>query len=158
LKLTVGVSDMKVSSNPGDVIVTHALGSCLGIVMYDPVSTTGGMFHALLPQSSVSPDKAEKNPYMFIDTGTPRFVDEIKRAGGDPKRLVIKVAGGAQIREGADVFAIGKRNFVALRKVFWNLGLVIRAHDTGGDIARTMTLDLKTGHTTLMSKGTTWDL
>ena len=69
MKYIVGVADMKISAEKDDLIVTHALGSCLGITIYDPVACVGGMLHVMLPLSTIDPNKAAANPYMFVDTG-----------------------------------------------------------------------------------------
>ena len=71
MDLIVGVGDMKVSSNPEDVLATYSLGSCIGLIIYDPVVSVGGLLHYMLPESSLDGNKAKKNPYMFGDTGIP---------------------------------------------------------------------------------------
>jgi chemotaxis protein CheD len=155
----VGVGDMKVVSGDGNVIVTHGLGSCLGVTIYDPVAKVGGMFHVMLPASSVSPDKAVSNPLMFVDTGLPLFFRQAYAAGASKQRLITKVAGGASLsHDREDFFAIGKRNYIALRKIFWQNGVMISKEDVGGNISRTMYLDTSTGRTWLQSNGTEWDL
>lgn len=159
MRHVVGVAEMKISNQPDDIIVTHALGSCLGIAIHDPVTLVGGILHVMLPSSNVSPDKAEKNPCMFVDTGTPQFFRAIYSQGGQKNRLIVKVAGGAAIGQGKeDFFAIGKRNFVMLRKLFWKNGIMIASQDVGGKLARTLYLDIKTGRTWLQSKGREWDI
>lgn len=158
MRHVVGVADMKIASGTGDVIVTHALGSCLGIAIYDPVAHVGGIFHVMLPSASVSPEKATKNPWMFVDTGTPLFFKDAYAAGAIKERLKVKVAGGASLGNGEDFFAIGKRNFIALRKLFWKNGIMIAAEDVGGNISRTLHLDVATGRTWIQSKGEEWEL
>ena len=69
MKLTVDISDMKVSQNPEDTLITCALGSCVGVAMYDPVVKVGGLLHAMMPVSRSDPAKAASKPYMFVDTG-----------------------------------------------------------------------------------------
>ena len=59
MRYVVCVADMKIAAGADDSIITHALGSCLGITVYDPQVRVGGMFHVMLPSSSVNPDKAE---------------------------------------------------------------------------------------------------
>ena len=56
--LTVDISDMKVSTNPEEILVTYSLGSCVGVVLYDPVVRVGGMIHCMLPLSRIDPEKA----------------------------------------------------------------------------------------------------
>ena len=153
----VGVADMKLSAQGGDQIITHALGSCLGITIYDPVSNVGGMLHVMLPISTIDPTKAAANPYMFVDTGVPRLFIECYKVGAKKQHLVIKVAGGAYTRGGEDndYFQIGKRNFTMLRKIFWKNGVLIKAHDVGGSCSRTMTLQIGTGEVGLKINGST---
>ena len=152
MKYVVGVADMKISASSGDVIVTHALGSCLGIAIYDPKAKVGGMLHVMLPQSKIDPQKAAENPYMFIDTGIPKLFTDCYAKGADRKRLIIKVAGGASFRDvDTDIFAIGKRNYIMLRKLLWKNGFMISSEDIGGTISRTMFLDISTGRTWLRS-------
>jgi chemotaxis protein CheD len=72
---------MRVARASGDEIVTYALGSCLGITVYDPVARVAGMLHVMLPLSTIAPDKAVVNPYMFVDTGVPKLFFETYKAG-----------------------------------------------------------------------------
>lgn len=154
VKLIVGVADMKISKDAQDVIVTHALGSCLGIAAYDAAGRVGGMLHVMLPQSEVNPAKASANPYMFVDTGVPAFFRELWAAGALKGRLTVKVAGGAAIQvSGEDRFAIGQRNYLLLRKLLWKNGVLIKAEDVGGNAPRTMYLDMGTGRVWLNNAG-----
>ena len=159
MKIVVGVADMKISSQPGDVLVTHALGSCLGIVAYDPRANVGGMLHVMLPLSNVNPEKAKLNPYMFVDAGVPAFFRSIYDAGGLKPRLVVTVAGGANV-QGVDMdrFAIGKRNYIVLKKILWKNGVLIDASDVGGKEARTMYLEVGSGRVWLCNRGVTTEL
>jgi chemotaxis protein CheD len=150
---TVGVADMKVSAERGDVIITHALGSCLGVTAYDPVACVGGLLHVMLPLSTIDPVKADRNPFIFVDTGFPRLLIECFKAGAQKQRLEVRVAGGAnsQDREEDDFFQIGKRNLIILRKLLWKNGLLMKSYDVGGSNSRTMSLEIGTGTVTIKS-------
>ncbi len=151
----VGIAEMKVSDQRSDIIITHALGSCLGIAAYDPVACIGGLLHVMLPLSSIDPVKAERNPLMFVDTGFPKLVLECLRIGAQKQRLEITVAGGANSndREENDLFKIGKRNFLILRKLLWKNGLLLKSYDVGGSNSRTMLLEIGTGKVMIRSSG-----
>jgi chemotaxis protein CheD len=153
VKQIVGVADMCISSASDDVIVTHALGSCLGISAHDPQALVGGLLHVMLPQSSINPDKARTNPFMFVDTGVPAFFRKLYEAGALKSRLKVKVAGGSNVQGGEDRFAIGKRNYIMLRKIFWSNGVLIEAEDVGGSVPRTMYLEIATGKLRLSVAG-----
>jgi len=159
MKLVVGVADMKIGTSTDDLVVTHALGSCLGIAAYDPSAHVGGILHVMMPVSSVNPDKARTNPYMFVDTGVPAFFRQLYNAGAIKGRLVVKVAGGANVNNVTrDTFAIGKRNFIMLKKIFWKNGVLIESTEVGGACARTMYLDISCGHVWLSTAGRERDL
>lgn len=153
--LTVGVADMKISSSKGDVIVTHALGSCLGVTIFDPLTGVGGMLHAMLPDSGIDPRKAAENPFMFVDTGVPRLFRDCYGRGAEKSRLIVKVAGGATSKANVedDYFQIGKRNFVMLRKLLWKNNVLLKSYDVGGTESRTLTLDMGSGSVLLKVSG-----
>lgn len=147
MKQIIGIADMKISARPDDVLITYALGSCLGITVYDPVAKVGGMIHIMLPDSSVNPAKAADNPLMFVDTGVPQLFKECYKLGAKKERMVLKVAGGAALQnnEERDQFQIGKRNFVMLRKLLWKNNVLIKSCHVGENFSRTMSLDMSTG-------------
>ena len=150
MKYIVQVGDMKVGVK-GDEIVTHALGSCLGLMVYDPVAHVGGLLHAMLPLSKINPQKAESNPYMFVDKGVPCLFKEVYNLGGQKERLVVKAAGcGSPIGKN-EMFKIGERNYTVLKKLLWKNNVLLKAEETGGTISRTVYLDITTGRTTIKS-------
>lgn len=153
MKHIVGVSDMKLSNSAGDLIVTHALGSCVGIAIYDPVALVGGILHYMLPQSKIDANKAVNNPYMFGDTGIPELFTQAYKLGATKGNLRVVMAGGAQVFEKKDFFAIGKRNVVIARKMFWKNNVLIATEHVGGNIPRTMYLEIGSGKTWLTSQG-----
>lgn len=153
----VGVADMRISSSPEDEIITYALGSCLGITLYDPVAHVGAMVHVMLPSSSIDPVKAAMNPCMFVDTGVKNLFLESYKVGALRNRLVVVAAGGACANglEQDDYFQIGKRNVTVLRSLLWKNGIILKSSDFGGNLARTMSLDVGTGKVLIRINGTT---
>ncbi|MBS3820352.1 MAG: chemotaxis protein CheD [Planctomycetes bacterium] len=159
MKHIVGVADMKISGGAGDIIVTHALGSCLGVSAYDATAQVGGILHVMMPVSSINPEKAKANPCMFVDTALPAFFRALYDKGAEKKRLIVKVAGGANVQgNGSDRFAIGKRNYIMLKKVFWKNSALIDSEDVGGTKARTMYIEIGSGRVWLSNAGSEWDL
>lgn len=148
---------MRVSSSPEDEIITYALGSCLGITVYDPIARVGAMVHVMLPSSSIDPVKAALNPCMFVDTGVKNLFLESYKAGAQRNRLVVVAAGGACANglEQDDYFQIGKRNVTVLRSLLWKNGIILKNSDFGGNLARTMSLDVATGTVLVRINGTT---
>ena len=147
---------MKASATVGERLITYALGSCLGIVIYDPVACVAGMLHVMLPTGTIDAQKMQDKPAMFVDSGVPILFKECYKLGAKKERMIIKVAGGAHAgaSEEADRFQIGKRNMIALRKLLWKNGVLMHANDTGGiQTPRTMWVDVATGDVTLKING-----
>lgn len=141
----MGVADLKVSDNPDDVLVTYALGSCIGVAIFDPVCKVGGLIHFMLPDSALDPDKAREKPAMFADTGLPVLFKSCYQLGAEKKRIVVKVAGGASILDDANYFRIGQKNMMALRKIFWKNNVLISAENIGRSCNRTVRFHIGTG-------------
>ena len=151
----VGVADMVVSNDSSAEIVTYSLGSCLGITVYDPIKKIGGLLHIMLPDSKIDAAKAVSAPFMFVDTGVPRLFHGAYNLGADRSRLVVKVAGGAQLIDQQGIFNIGARNFTALENLLAQNGLRAHATDVGGLSSRTVRLDLANGNVTVKTPGAT---
>ncbi|BDQ34529.1 chemotaxis protein CheD [Pseudodesulfovibrio portus] len=150
--LTVSISDMKFSTDPGDVLVTYSLGSCLGVTAYDPKARIGGLIHCLLPSAVGAKERARKKPFMFVNTGVAMMVRILLENGAQKNRLVFKVAGGANMRSN-DFFSTGKRNMEALTKLLDRNKVSLAAQAVGGTIPRTMYLYLDTGRVVVKSLG-----
>ncbi len=149
----VDIADLQVAKDPKVDLVTYSLGSCIGVAIWDPEVRVGGLLHYMLPQSSISPEKARLNPAMFADTGIPQLFRSAYELGAVKKRLIVKVAGGSSLLDDNGTFNIGKRNYIILRKIFWKNGILIDAEDVGGSISRTMRLEVATGRVTIKNRG-----
>lgn len=151
--VVIGVADCHVTSDPSSVLVTYALGSCVGVSIYDPVARVGGLLHFMLPAAPAGAIESGKSPYMFADSGIPMLFREAYERGAEKKRLQVRAAGGAQIMDERGVFNVGQRNCVAMRRILWRAGVILQAEDTGGILARTMRFELASGRVFLRSPG-----
>ncbi len=143
------------SNLPGESIKTFALGSCVAVVVYDPVSQTAGMVHVVLPDSRINKARAEALPGYFADTGIHALMSDMSRLVGhlDPKMLIVKLAGGANILRAQKAFNIGQRNIAAVRTELARRGVMPVAHDVGGYVSRNMTIDVENGKVECSSPG-----
>ncbi len=157
MRHVIAVGDMKVGRS-GDLLVTHALGSCLGLMIYDPAAQVGGLLHAMLPLSKINPEKAQANPFMFVDIGVPSLFKAVYNKWGEKQRLIIKAAGCGNPIGNSEMFKIGDRNFTVLKKLLWKNNVMLTGQDTGGTDARTVNFALASGQTILSSKGRKWEL
>jgi chemotaxis protein CheD len=150
-RIDVGVADMKCSDDPIGYLATRALGSCIGLTAYDPITKVGGLLHYMLGQPR-DKDKARLHPHMFALSGVPALFRAICELGGQRERLIVCAAGGAVILDDPDGYSIGKRNHAVLRKLFWKNGIVLHGEDCGGSAVRDMKLDLGTGQVIVSSQ------
>jgi chemotaxis protein CheD len=151
--LVIGIGDCKVSRDPDDVLVTHALGSCIAVVIHDPIAKVAGMLHYMLPESSLDADKAGKRPFMFADTGIPLLFKAAGELGALKSRMVVMAAGGAQMLDPNGTFNIGQRNHTAMRKIFWKAGVIVHKEEIGGTSSRTVRIDVASGRVQLRTSG-----
>lgn len=142
--ITIGLGGCAVSKQPGDIIKTYALGSCVAVITYDPSMKIAGMIHVVLPEASIAPQKVSTQPAYFADTGIQLLLRKMEQWGSSG-RYIIKLVGGAQIGDPNYYFNVGKRNVLATRKYLWANRKVPYAEDIGGMISRTVEISVDTG-------------
>jgi chemotaxis protein CheD len=151
--IKVGMADMNICVSP-DAITTLGLGSCVGIVLYDPVRKIAGMVHVMLPDSTKI--TKNENKAKFADTGIDFLIKSMIDQGADRRTLIAKIAGGAQMfafSSNMDIMRIGDRNVEATKKKLSELGISLRAEDTGKDYGRTIEFYPETGELYIKSIG-----
>ncbi len=156
----VGVGEYATSKSSDEIVKTLALGSCVAVVLLDPINRAVGLLHVALPESSINKKRAAEKPGMFADTGIDTILQEMGKNGYKPGgRLIVKLAGGASIMDPNNTFNIGKRNILAVRKCLWHYKLGAVAEDIAGTISRSVSVNLKTGKVILSSPGRgDWEL
>lgn len=135
---TIGIAEMKVTKSP-DKIVTLGLGSCIGLVLYDPISKIGGMVHIMLPTAKSSMNASNK--LKFADTAILELIRVMTAAGAVRSQLIAKLAGGAHMFQSAykdDIMNVGNQNIEMCHKVLQNQSISIRSEDTGGKSGRSL--------------------
>jgi len=152
-QVVVGMADCRIVQAQGQVLATYALGSCIGLTVYDPQAVVGGLLHFMLPDSSIDPARGRENPYMFADTGIPLLLAGMLERGACKRRLIVRAAGGASLMDPQNVFDIGKRNYLAMRKILWKAGVLLHGEAVGGSNSRTVRLEIGTGKLWLNEAG-----
>lgn len=147
----VGISDQKIVKAP-DLLITYALGSCVGICLYDPLVSLGGMAHIILPNSMECSNR--DNKYKFADLACGEMLRTMEYRGARRARMTAKIAGGAQMfvtQSNYPMGNIGQRNVAAVKAALAALGIRIVAEDTGLDYGRTVSFDPQNGSMTVRS-------
>jgi chemotaxis protein CheD len=149
----VGISDMKVSKNPKEHLITFSLGSCIGIAIWDHVARVGGVLHYMLPDSRLDKERARSNPYMFGDSGIPMLFKMAYRLGATKQNMTVRVVGGSQLMDSAGIFNIGQRNYEIAKLLFAKNSITPAKVDVGGSVNRTLSVDVATGQVVLKVSG-----
>ena len=135
--VNIGIADLNVVKSP-DVLATYALGSCIGICLYDAELKIAGLAHIMLPWSKEAGAGAD-NPRRYADTGITELIQKMCAIGAKKYRLTAKIAGGAQMfSTNSTVFNIGERNIEAVKKVLSTYNIPIVAEETGSNFGRTV--------------------
>ena len=143
-KLTVGIADMKMARDEG-VLITYALGSCIGICLYDPFIRLGALVHVMLP---LNMEANRTSPLKYADTGIRLTIRKMEQRGARRSRLVAKIAGGAKMFDVAgngSLGSIGQRNIDSVHQVLQQERVRLLREDVGGRSARTLLFDVATG-------------
>ncbi|KAF5063699.1 chemotaxis protein CheD [Anaerotignum sp.] len=152
-EIAVGIADMKFTRMEGRLI-TYALGSCVGVCLYDPIAKVGAMVHIMLPQRLEN--SADANVYKFADTGIRATIKKMEVFGAVKRRLTAKIAGGAKMFDipgGGSLGNIGQRNIESVRNTLREEGIPIVSEEVGGNFARTLVFDCSNGQGNIRSFG-----
>lgn len=135
-RIIVGLAEGKIALE-NQYLISYALGSCVGICLYDRLHKIAGMAHVILPSKLESHDR--RNPYKFADEGVDALIQEMKRHGAEQTWLIAKIAGGAKMFSAVGwEWEIGARNIRTVKKSLAKAGIQIAAEDTGKDYGRTI--------------------
>lgn len=151
-KLIVGIADMKMAQNNG-MLVTYALGSCIGICLYDSTIRLAALIHILLP---LNMEAGRKNPLKYADTAIKETIRQMETKGANSVRMTAKIAGGAkmfQVLNSGSFGNIGQRNIESVHLGLKKAGIRLIDEDVGGSFARTLLFDTATGKVCIRSYG-----
>jgi chemotaxis protein CheD len=157
-QIVVGMADCRIGDAPGQVLATYALGSCIGLALHDAKAGVGGLLHFMLPDSTIDRDRSRNNPWMFADTGIPLMLERLCARGASKRRLTVRAAGGASMMDQENVFDIGRRNYLAMRKILWKAGVLVHGEAVGGVRSRTVRLEISSGKFLILEDGAVREL
>jgi chemotaxis protein CheD len=151
-EISVRMGELAVSADPGAVLVSIGLGSCIGLALVDAGAGVAGLAHIMLPGPGLR-DAASRPPGTFADTGVPALVDAVLAAGARRVRLNAVIVGGAQMFGGKGRMQVGARNEEAVRRALREARLPVAAADTGGGSGRTIRVFVDDARVTARAAG-----
>ena len=152
-RVAVGVGEIALSPPADRVLVAHSLGSCIGVAVYDRRTGEGGLMHCQLPSRNLygSTSSERRLPARFADEGLSLLLDRMEIGPRERDHITVVLAGGSSVLDPSRHFRIGERNLAMVRKVLWSRGLMVRASDVGGEVPRTLSLDMDDGRIAVWS-------
>ncbi|TGL61782.1 chemotaxis protein [Leptospira ognonensis] len=151
--INVGIADIKVGQ--GDVVLRTTLGSCIGIVLYDPDQKIGGLSHIMLAKDPTGKDNL-KFPHKYGETALPELVKMMTDAGSPVGKFYCRMFGGASMFKGINsnfLQNIGEQNILIVRKFMETHKIPIIVEDIAGNEGRTISLYCDDGRVLLKKAG-----
>lgn len=151
-RLFVGISDLEVAKAPATLSAV-ALGSCVGIILHDPVAKVGGLAHVLLPSPNIGRPRADA-PGRFAPSAVAALIEGLVGIGAEPTRLTARLVGGASMfaqLQPAGSIQMGERNVHAVREALRRHGVRVVAEAVGGDFGRSLDFDVESGQVVVSS-------
>lgn len=150
-KLTIGIADMKMLQGEG-ILITYALGSCIGLCFHDPKLKLGALLHIMLP---LNMETGRTHPLKYADTGIRETLKAMEAKGASRARMTVKIAGGAKMFEvaGGGLGNIGQRNIESVHAILKRENIRLLAENVGGTVARTLLFDVASGQGCIRSYG-----
>ena len=151
-KISVGIADMKMLQGEG-ILITYALGSCIGLCFHDPRLRLGALLHIMLP---LNMEAGRTHPMKYADTGIKETLRQLEAKGASRSRMTVKIAGGAKMFEiagGSGLGNIGQRNIESVHAILKRDNLRLCGEYTGGTVARTLLFDVGSGQACIRSYG-----
>jgi len=143
-RVRIDVGDLHASSNTDHILLTYALGSCVGVAVHDPHIHAGGLAHIQLPTCNDASRNAE-GVWSYADRALPELFQRLYALGANKQNMRIVLAGGASVSDPANFFQIGRKNYLAVKNLLWRNGYFVAAEAIGGTDWRTMRLEIGTG-------------
>jgi chemotaxis receptor (MCP) glutamine deamidase CheD len=123
-------------------VIKTLLGSCIAVCLYDPVRAVGGMNHFLLPRGNGDGDDTARFGVHAMD----RLIGATMKAGGDRRRFVAKVFGGANVLDvKISVVNVAQRNIDFINTFLEEEGIPVLSKDVGGRYPRHLRFHTETG-------------
>jgi chemotaxis protein CheD len=143
--IEVRMGELCVQASPSR-LVTRALGSCLGITLYNPFKKIGAMAHPMLPD--INKARQNTNPSRYVNYVIGKMVVELEKMGSTRSQLIAKLFGGARMFSfitADSILNVGEKNIVIARTVLNEMCVKIAAEEVGGNFGRTIELNLENG-------------
>ena len=127
-------------------IISTLLGSCVALVLHDPVRKWGGMNHYMLPTSETA--NSGLSPGKYGDKAIPNLIRVATMSGSQLSSLTARIYGGGKVvghLASAGSMDIGERNIELAESLCRENGLRIIERHVGGTSGRKIFFNVDDG-------------
>ena len=148
----VAIAELELARAPA-TLAALGLGSCVAVIMHDPVAEVGGLAHVLLPSPNVGrarPSSAGR----FAPTAVANLVEGLIALGAAQPRLSARLVGGASMfaaLQPPGTIQMGERNVLAVREALHRHRIRLAGEVVGGEFGRSVSFDVATGRVRVTS-------
>lgn len=143
--INIGLGECIITSDKKETLVTHALSSCVALVLQCSKSKVTAMAHIVLPKKTQSHQNNYKDAY-FASEIVPKLIDEfLDNTNCDVNNIKVTLIGGADSINKNDIFEVGPKNLKEIRKILKSYELDYDSSETSGHCSRTVEIEVKTG-------------
>lgn len=126
-------------------MISTILGSCVSIVLFDPVAVVGGMNHFMLAKDTqISPQNQNETLGRYGEYAVEMLISEMEKKGAVLNRCYAKVFGGSNIfntETHSDKDLVGDTNVKFAFDYLKLKNIKIKSSDTGGNLPRKIFFD-----------------
>ena len=134
--IQVGIGDIKIVRREEQL--TAILGSCIAIIIVDPLNKKTACAHCQLPKGPIKFDLTTKKG-RFVDQAIPAMLAMLRTTAEHYSKLKVFVVGGGSMADLGDQL-VGQRNLNQAVAVLEKLRLPFVMLSTGGSIGRQITM------------------
>jgi len=148
----VAIAELELARAPA-TLSALGLGSCVAVIMHDPVAGVGGLAHVLLPSPNVGRARPA-SPGRFAPTAVAKLVEGLIAMGAAQPRLSARLVGGASMfatLQPPGTIQMGERNVLAVREALHRHRIRLIGEEVGGEFGRSVTFDVGSGRVLVSS-------
>jgi len=141
-EVSIYIGEFHASNIP--TIIDTILGSCVAVCLFDQKAKIGGMNHILLPGKADM--KRYDAPARYGVNAMELLINEIMKAGGDRKKFVAKIFGGANLLKlASSKINVGEKNINFVLEFLEKENIKLLSKDVGGFLSRKIFFHTDTG-------------
>lgn len=146
--LNVGIGEYAISNNKDEMIVTHALGSCIALIIHCEKTKHTALAHIVLPdRHNYSKDLSLMKPGYFAEDIVPELIEFFtEKCKCSKAQLKIHIIGAADSMNKNDVFKVGKKNADKVINIISQYNLNPSSVNIGGNVSRTVSVNVNDGN------------